>query len=283
MHAVTRLDGQAMWTEIARPQIHGYDMTDAAFISPYRFASTGDEKVTRVFDAPGGFVESLQSLGVSSSSLDAVRAFLGDSCSRRETRADVQSSRPKGATVPPLGLSNRALGRGEEKHRSLRYRCQLTDVSAAEVSDLPTPHVGNPAVDSVSVAFSSLPTEEELATTTLWPEVEKVYGHGYEVSLHLVLDIDQTVSDPLQLVTLAASHDGRLIATACRASNTEHAVVRVVSTETWDLVGEPLSGHTLSITRIAFSPDDSRILTCSRDRSWRVYGRKPDQTEGRQY
>lgn len=64
-----------MWTEIARPQIHGYDMTDAAFISPYRFASTGDEKVTRVFDAPGGFVESLQSLGVSSGSLDTVGLF----------------------------------------------------------------------------------------------------------------------------------------------------------------------------------------------------------------
>lgn len=210
-----------MWAEIARPQIHGYDMTDAAFISPYRFASTGDEKVTRVFDAPGGFVDSLQSLGVSTESRDT-------------------SSRPKGATVPPLGLSNRALGR------------------AAEVSDLPTPHVANQAIDSVSQAFSALPTEEELATTTLWPEVEKIYGHGYE------------------LVTLAASHDGKYIATACRASNADHAVVRVQSTETWDLVGEPLAGHNLSITRIAFSPDDSHILTCSRDRGWRLFQRKAD-------
>jgi len=134
-----------MWAEIARPQIHGYDMTDAAFIAPFRFASTGDEKVTRVFDAPGGFVESLQALGVSTSVQDS-------------------SSRPKGATVPPLGLSNRALGK------------------AAEVSNLPTPHVANPAIDSVSKAFTNLPTEEELSTTTLWPEVEKVYGHGYEVT-----------------------------------------------------------------------------------------------------
>ena len=145
MHAPTSAGSSSMWAEIARPQIHGYDMTDAAFIAPFRFASTGDEKVTRVFDAPGGFVESLQALGVSTSMQDS-------------------SSRPKGATVPPLGLSNRALGK------------------AAEVSDLPTPHVANPAIDSVSKAFTNLPTEEELSTTTLWPEVEKVYGHGYEVT-----------------------------------------------------------------------------------------------------
>lgn len=84
----------------------------------------------------------------------------------------------------------------------------------------------------------------------------------------------------IQLATLAASHDGTLIATACRASNAEHAVVRVVSTDTWESVGEPLSGHSLTITRIAFSPDDNMILTCSRDRGWRIYQRKADQAQG---
>lgn len=83
-----------------------------------------------------------------------------------------------------------------------------------------------------------------------------------------------------QLVTLAASHDGKLIATACRASNADHAVVRVQSTETWDAVGEPLAGHSLSITRIAFSPDDQLILTCSRDRGWRLFSRKSNPADG---
>ncbi|KAK4684880.1 elongator complex protein 2, partial [Tremellales sp. Uapishka_1] len=211
-----------IWAEIARPQIHGYDMTDIAFIDSLRFASSADEKVTRVFDAPGGFVESLTSLGVESSS-----------------EVDV-SSRPKGATVPPLGLSNRALGK-----------------DVAEM-DMPETHVQNQAHVSISKALTSLPTEEELATSTLWPEVEKIYGHGYE------------------LVTIASSHSGDLIATACRATTAEHAVVRLVSTSTWDLLGEPLSGHNLTITRIAFSSDDSKVLTCSRDRGWRMYSRTGD-------
>lgn len=72
---------------------------------------------------------------------------------------------------------------------------------------------------------------------------------------------------------MASSHDGSLIATACRASNADHAVVRIHSTATWDAVGEPLRGHSLTITRITFSPDDKVILTVSRDRGWRLFQR----------
>ena len=52
--------------------------------------------------------------------------------------------------------------------------------------------------------------------------------------------------------------------------------MRVHSTTTWDSIGQPLAGHTLTITRIAFSPDDSRILTVSRDRGWRVFRKDTD-------
>ncbi|WVR05373.1 hypothetical protein IAU60_002387 [Kwoniella sp. DSM 27419] len=208
------------WAEIARPQIHGYDMTDVAFISPLRFVSSADEKVTRVFDAPEGFVESLRTLGVSSRS------------------AQEEGVRPKGATVPPLGLSNRALQK------------------APTAGDVIEKQGQNEAHISISHTLTTLPTEEELATSTLWPEIEKIYGHGYE------------------LVSVAASHDGKLIATASKATNLEHASVRVVSTDSWDMVGEVLAGHTLTVTRIGFSGDDKRILTCSRDRGWRVFQRE---------
>lgn len=55
--------------------------------------------------------------------------------------------------------------------------------------------------------FVAPPTEDNLGQNTLWPEVMKLYGHGYEV------------------YTLAASHDGKVVASACKATSVEHAAV----------------------------------------------------------
>jgi elongator complex protein 2 len=48
-------------------------------------------------------------------------------------------------------------------------------------------------------------------------------------------------------------------------------VIRLYDTGKWQPIYEPLSGHSLTVTRIAFSPDDRLILSVSRDRSWRLY------------
>jgi len=45
----------------------------------------------------------------------------------------------------------------------------------------------------------------------------------------------------------------------------------VYDTNHYKLVGNPLQGHDLTVTRICFSPDDRHILTVSRDRSWRLF------------
>lgn len=42
---------------------------------------------------------------------------------------------------------------------------------------------------------------------TLWPEIQKLYGHGYEV------------------YALAASSNGQILASSCKATNEEHAQI----------------------------------------------------------
>jgi elongator complex protein 2 len=48
------------WHELARPQVHGYDIQCVAFISSLHFASGADEKVVRVFQAPQNFVDNFK-------------------------------------------------------------------------------------------------------------------------------------------------------------------------------------------------------------------------------
>ncbi|KAG9099797.1 hypothetical protein FRC06_004829 [Ceratobasidium sp. 370] len=138
----TRIHGpvgpSGTWHELARPQVHGYDLTDAAFVGPgaLRLVSSADEKIARVFDAPKGFVRAVRALGT----VD----WEGEQAS--------EEARPAGASLPPLGLSNKAIDNAETLS---------ADAANAEAPTHP-------------------PFESELATTTLWPETEKLFGHGYE-------------------------------------------------------------------------------------------------------
>ncbi|KAI9510450.1 WD40 repeat-like protein [Russula earlei] len=192
------------WHEVGRPQVHGYDLVGVVSLDPLRFISVADEKVARVFAAPRGFVKMLRELGIADLDVD-------------------EEDLPVSATVPPLGLSNKA------------------------TSDAPP----------VSISKSSRrPFEAELASVTLWPEVEKVFGHGYES------------------IAIGVSSSRKLFATACKASTAKHAAVRIYDTERFRPVGHPLEGHTLTVTRIAFSPDDRLVLTVSRDRTWRLFLRR---------
>ncbi|KAI1792859.1 WD40 repeat-like protein [Ganoderma leucocontextum] len=202
-----------VWHEVARPQVHGYDLICATFLDSLRFVSIADEKVARVFEAPREFVEVVNNLGVAQ-------------------LESGEEARPRAAAVPPLGLSNKA----------------LTDVSA--IADV------NAAFDSART--QRRPFEGELAAVTLWPEIEKVFGHGYES------------------IALAVSNNKQYVATACKATAAEHAVVRVYGTQTWQLFGQPLAGHNLTVTQIAFSPDDTHVLSVSRDRTWRLFEKSED-------
>ncbi|KNE58529.1 hypothetical protein AMAG_04096 [Allomyces macrogynus ATCC 38327] len=101
--------------------------------------------------------------------------------------------------------------------------------------------------------FTAPPLEERLLQDTLWPETEKLYGHAFEIT--------------------AVAATPTLIATACRATARETAVVRLYEVGTWQ-ERAPLVHHTLTVTRMAFSPVSGKwFVTVGRDRGlalWRV-------------
>ena len=45
LHYLLFFSQQSLWCEIARPQVHGYDMQCLSMLSRYRLASGADEKV----------------------------------------------------------------------------------------------------------------------------------------------------------------------------------------------------------------------------------------------
>ncbi|KAI1407264.1 WD40 repeat-like protein [Hypoxylon sp. FL1857] len=221
--------GQKTWHEMARPQIHGYDLNCIDSLGSSKFVSGADEKLMRVFDEP-----------------KAVAKLLSRLCDIG-SEENVETM-PDAANMPVLGLSNKAIEAVDDD----------LEVQAAN------PETDRDALDPGSTVRKSAldidhpPFEDSLSRHTLWPEIEKLYGHGYEISC------------------LAVSHDGTLIASACKASSINHAVIRLFETERWTEVKPPLTAHSLTATRLRFSPDDRYLLSVGRDRQWAVFERDSD-------
>jgi elongator complex protein 2 len=192
-----------------------------------QFVSGADEKLMRVFSEPKAVASMLHRLG-----------GIGE---------ENVEHMPDAANIPVLGLSNKAIDMVEDDE----------EIAAVDDRD-------REAMDPASVVKRSYldmdhpPYEETLSRHTLWPETEKLYGHGYEISC------------------LAASHDGKVVASACKASSINHAVIRLFETDKWTEVRPPLTAHTLTATRIRFSFDDRYMLSVGRDRQWAVFERDAD-------
>uniref|UniRef100_A0A672SDK0 Elongator complex protein 2 n=1 Tax=Sinocyclocheilus grahami TaxID=75366 RepID=A0A672SDK0_SINGR len=149
-----------------------------------------------------------------------VENFANISCTSLEKL--LGSDLPEGASTPALGLSNKAVFQGMNPLNSLP------------------------------------PTEDDLLQNTLWPEVQKLYGHGFE------------------MFCLASDSERTVVASACKASKPEHAAILLWSTTSWKQL-QSLPCHSLTVTQMAFSPNGRLLLTVSRDRTWSLWRRgNPD-------
>lgn len=213
----------ATWHEFSRPQIHGYDMVCVEPISDTRFVSGGDEKILRSFDLPKGVSEILHK-------------FVG-------INFESASDMPESAALPALGLSNKATSgddgyEEEEEDPNVREDNDNNNISYDLVSTLNTP-----------------PLEDQLQRHLLWPEIEKLYGHGYEIAC---VDV---------------SPDRKLIASACRSKDPQNAVIRIFDTASWLEIKPTLAFHNLTITKLRFSKDSKFLLSVCRDRQWAIWER----------
>lgn len=112
------------------------------------------------------------------------------------------------------------------------------------------------SVETVPDAFpevlSKPPLEEHLGWNTLWPESHKLYGHGNE------------------LFAMCCDHQGRLLATACKAQSANVADIWLWQAGSWRAVGQ-LHSHTLTVTQMEFSHNDKFLLSVSRDRHFSLF------------
>lgn len=211
------------WREFARPQIHGYDMICVSSLSNTRFISGGDEKILRSFEEPRGVANILKKF----CGLDFTSEVTAES-----------------ASLPALGLSNKATNDEQEENVNERETAETTNISYQILDELNLP-----------------PLEDHLQRHTLWPEIEKLYGHGYEI------------------VSVDTSPDKKIIASSCRSNTQQHAVVRLFDCENWQDLKPNLSLHNLTVTRVKFSPDNRFLLTVSRDRQFGLWTRSDSSSE----
>ncbi|CAG8595652.1 10091_t:CDS:10 [Ambispora leptoticha] len=235
------------WHEISRTQIHGYDIHCISFVNRWTYVSGSDEKVLRVFAAPKTFVHSLAKL------------------TQNEDILEELGSRPVGANLPALGLSNKAISQGDIENY----------VKAAESEEfLSRQSYGHSSAtpNSLVQILEKPPFEEHLLQHTLWPEIDKLYLQ-IDVNLNIQLkDLSYCrYGHGYEIVSVGSSHDGKYIASSCKATSPEHAVIRLYSTDTWKEIPEPLQSHSLTVTKIKFSHDDKYLLSVSRDRFWSLF------------
>ncbi|VDM96159.1 unnamed protein product [Thelazia callipaeda] len=177
-----------------------------------------DEKIFRVFTTPRSFIRTLRIV----SKFDCNQLVL-----------DELQLAQRNVSIPALGLSNMVLHSEDSENNEDFY---------------------NSSEYNSSIFEEGLQVEEKLMESTLWPEIQKLYGHGFEV------------------FTVASNHSGTLVATSCKASTEENAFILIWDSDQWRHRCH-IRCHKLTVVQLAFSNSESFLLSVSRDRTFAISAR----------
>ena len=96
------------------------------------------------------------------------------------------------------------------------------------------------------------PHEDYLVIHTLWPEINKLYGHPHEIC------------------KLVSNSSCTVLASVCKALSKESASIILWSTREWKILAI-LSFHSYTVHALEFSPSDKLLASGSKDRKLAVF------------
>ena len=136
---------------------------------------------------------------------------------------EIDESVPHSAQLPALGLSNKQIELSEGESENYYLNSSKTPEN-----------------------------EGELVRNSLWPEVDKLYGHNQEIS------------------TLSLSPDRKFMASSAKSHLAADSALRLwqrENNEKWQC-SFVIQAHNLTISCLVFSPNSLKLLSVSRDRNF---------------
>lgn len=161
--------------------------------------------------------------------------------------------------VPGLGLSNKSIRKTENSDR--------------------------PSTISTEASMTDPPTESDLCTSTLWPETDKLYGHGNNISTicsskdfiasaaHSNNQLDSFIliwsRKADARIQNSKAKDSSQITDLKENNENENSLNDHQHHDTWKSIhNHKLNWHQSTILKMQFNPSQSLLLSVGRDRSW---------------
>ncbi|VDO03357.1 unnamed protein product [Rodentolepis nana] len=225
-----------MWRELARPQLHGYEMNSVVSMDFIHYISAGDEKVGRVFSATESFVEQFLSEAT-------IQAHPG------------LQHLPIAAVQPEQGLSNRPMIEAEEQ--------ELIETNPEYIKP-PYP----PTESALTETTLWLETNKLYGHSNERPRVFFCAG-GVELIVDTLFSYCELLATK-PVYSLALNPQGTLLASACKAAKEELAQILLWRTDNWQ-IHQTLRFHRLTVSRMCFNAAGDKLVSVSRDRTWALW------------
>lgn len=250
------------WFEVSRAQIHGYDINAVKTLKidwengktrsgrPCDLILSGaDEKIIRIFEPTPQFANHINKFNRNAQ----LRLFFPDELEEIKVMVKNQSNTIEYQTVSEAGSQILGLLTKQVQIKAENFYYG----GAEEGEEEPAPPSENlkeePGANQKAPINGLIIPENQLSSgATLWPEMNKLYGHQYEIS------------------ALATTKDGVMVASASRSLKKDQAGILLWNPKTYQ-ISQRVLVHSSTIFQLDFSPDDQHLAAVSRDRSISLY------------